>query len=88
MKRWLSYAFKRELDAGVKLGEYLEERMLNVHPVNCKMIKCDVKLSYTTVMTPGITRQLGLFTEEAGVGELGHIPTCMPHKKQMIGRIL
>lgn len=87
MKRWLSYAFKRELDAGVKLGEYLEERMLNVHPVNCKMIKCDVKLSYTTV-APRITCQLGLFTEEAEVGELGHVPTCMPHNKQMIGRIL
>lgn len=82
--------FQRELDADAKLysmGEYLEERMLKVHPVNRKMIKCDVKLSYTTV-APGITCQLGLFTEEAEVSELGHIPTCMPHNKQMIGRIL
>lgn len=43
-------------------------------PVNCKMIKLDVKLSYTTVTT-GITCQLGLFPEEAEVADLGHTPT-------------
>lgn len=45
-----------------------------MNPVNCKMIKLDVKLSYTRVAT-GITYQLGSFPEEAEVAALGHTPT-------------
>lgn len=45
-----------------------------MNPVNCKMIKLDVKLSYTRVAT-GISYQLGLFPDEAEVAALGHTPT-------------
>lgn len=55
-------------------------------PVNCKMIKFDVKLSYTTVAT-GITCQLGLFPEGVEAAAPGHAPTTMPGKQQMLGRV-
>ena len=42
--------------------------------MNCKMIKLDVKLSYTRVAT-GVTCQLGLFPEAAEAAALGHTPT-------------
>lgn len=45
-----------------------------MNPVNCKMIKLDVKLSYMRVAT-GVTCQLGLFPEEAAVAALGHTLT-------------
>lgn len=53
-----------------------------MNPANCKMIKPDVKLSYTRVTTE-ITCQLGLFPEGAEVAALGHSPN-----KQTRGRIL